>query len=189
MADSMPTEGVALPCPCCGGKPQGPDRFGGGDERSGYNFHMRIICAACGLQVQRKSKHDKAGWESDKGEARAAVLAAWNARSAPEPAAKLTADSVEWVVNDNAELGVKIGNQFFFLYKGYSLVYKDAKHDDGSQMRWRPVFKREFGECCHPVNYEDLRKCGHQHMIGTVSPGDSDEWQDLPASPETKEGK
>ena len=101
---------------------------------------------------------------------------------------------VEWVVNDNAELGVKIGEQFFWLYKGRSLVYgKDISdtaggvvlHDDGkTPMRWRPVFKYEFGECCHPVNYEDLRLCGHPHRIGTVSLDDSDEWQPLPTPPE-----
>jgi hypothetical protein len=104
-------------------------------------------------------------------------------RIAPEPGAKLTAEQVEWVVNDIAELGVKIGNQFFFLYKGGSLVYEDSKHDNGAPMRWRPVFKREFGECCHPVNYGDLRACGYDHRIGTVDPGDSDEWQDLPQPP------
>jgi hypothetical protein len=31
---------------------------------------------------------------------------------------ELSPDVVEWVVNDNAELGVKIGKQFFWLYKG-----------------------------------------------------------------------
>jgi hypothetical protein len=106
---------------------------------------------------------------------------------------KLTDDDVQWVVNDIAELGVKIGSQFFFLYKGRSLVYgehndsrKDgfATHDDGSPMHWRPVFKREFGECCHPVNYEDLRKCGHPHYIGTVNLSDSEEWKPLPAPPD-----
>ena len=92
-----------------------------------------------------------------------------------EPATALTPDRVEWVVNDNAELGVKIGDQFFWLYKGYSLVYRDGTHDDGSPMRWRPVFKREFGECCHPINYADPR------ISGTVSLDDSDDWQELPS--------
>lgn len=89
----------------------------------------------------------------------------------PKP---LAADDVEWVVNDNAELGVKIGNQFFWLYKGHSLVYDDGKHDDGSPMHWRPVFKREFGECAHPINYSNPAR------IGTVSLTDSDDWQELP---------
>lgn len=98
----------------------------------------------------------------------------------------LTEDDVQWVVNDIAELGVKIGNQFFFLYKGHSLVYGEADdpevkdgicvHENGTPMHWRPVFKREFGECCHPVNYKDPR------MIGTVSLDDSDEWKPLPAA-------
>ena len=56
-----------------------------------------------------------------------------------------------WIVNDSAELGVKIGDRFFFLYKGDNIEYKDGKHDDGSPMLWRPVGKREFGEVCHPL--------------------------------------
>jgi hypothetical protein len=41
-------------------------------------------------------------------------------------------------------------------------------------MMYRPVFKREFGECCHPINYEDPR------MIGKVSLDDSDDWKPIP---------
>lgn len=91
----------------------------------------------------------------------------------------------EWVVNDIAELGVKIGNRFFWLYKGESLVYgadaEDVKdgivqHDEGGDMHWRPVFKREFGECAHPLNRADPTR------IGTVSLDDSDEWKPLPAA-------
>lgn len=99
---------------------------------------------------------------------------------------KLTADQVEWVVNDIAELGVKIGDQFFFLYKGGSLVYGDDEKsraagvclnedtDPPTRHMWRPVFKREFGECAHPINRHDPK------MIGTVSLDDSDEWKPLP---------
>lgn len=98
----------------------------------------------------------------------------------------LAPEQVEWVVNDNAELGVKIGDQFFWLYKGHSLVYGTfpeeraagvALHDDGSPMHWRPVHKREFGECAHPINYADPR------MIGTVSLDDGEDWQRLPTTP------
>jgi hypothetical protein len=99
----------------------------------------------------------------------AEALAEMAPRSTP-----LIDDDVQWVVNDNAELGVKIGEQFFWLYKGESLVYDNAEHDDGRPMMWRTVGKREFGECCHPVNYKDPR------MIGTVSLDDSDRWQQLP---------
>lgn len=84
----------------------------------------------------------------------------------------------EWIVNDIAELGVKVGDRFYFLYKGRSLVYDEPVHDeDGKPMHWRPVFKREFGECCHPINYKDPTR------IGTVSLDDDDEWQPLPAPP------
>ena len=105
----------------------------------------------------------------------------------------LTADDVEWVVNDIAELGVKIGDQFFFLYKGASLVYgtDEASQAAGVSLnedvdpptphKWRPVFKREFGECAHPINYNDPR------LIGTVSLDDSDEWRDLPPALASKE--
>ena len=87
---------------------------------------------------------------------------------------RLKAEQVEWVVNDIAELGVKIGDQFFFLYKGRSLVYESRDDaDDGRHMQYRPVWKREFGECCHPVNYKN------PHLIGTVSLGDSDDWKPI----------
>lgn len=86
---------------------------------------------------------------------------------------KLKAEQVEWIVNDNAELGVKIGNQFFFLYKGGSLVYENGTHDDDTLMMYRPVFKREFGECAHPINHDDYSK------IGTVSLSDSDDWKEM----------
>lgn len=93
----------------------------------------------------------------------------------PQPAQALRADDVQWIVNDLAELGVMIRGQAFFLYKGHSLVYKEAKHDEtGEPMRYRPVFKREFGECAHPINYDDPT------LIGTVSLDDSDEWRVLP---------
>lgn len=96
---------------------------------------------------------------------------------APSPAVthRLKAEDVQWIVNDIAELGVMIHGQAFFLYKGHSLVYEDATHDEtGEPMRYRPVFKREFGECAHPINYADPTR------IGTVSLNDSGEWRELP---------
>ena len=101
---------------------------------------------------------------------------------------KLKSEQVEWIVNDIAELGVKIGDQFFFLYKGRSLVYGGdeksvaagvALNEDTeppTPHKWRPVFKREFGECAHPINHQDYSK------IGTVSLDDSDEWKPLPSA-------
>jgi hypothetical protein len=51
---------------------------------------------------------------------------------------------VEWVVNNLGELGVKIGDQFFFLYKGESLLHTE----ESDATLWRRVDKREFGEVC-----------------------------------------
>ena len=50
-------------------------------------------------------------------------------------------NEVEWVVNEMGELGVKIKDQFFFMYKGESYSGGES---------YRPVFKREFGETCYP---------------------------------------
>lgn len=55
----------------------------------------------------------------------------------------------EWIVNDLAELGVKVGPKFYFLYKGES-------YSGGG--KWRPVYKREFGECCHPPDLKGLKE-------------------------------
>jgi len=104
----------------------------------------------------------------------------------------LAEDDVEWVVNDLAELGVKIGEQFFFLYKGGSLVYDPESgheegdirvgYDKGDRMKWRYVFKREFGECCHPINHSDYSKIG----TVTLTVGDWKSLPPLPPAPEVK---
>lgn len=74
---------------------------------------------------------------------------------------QLCCDDVEWVVNDLAELGVKIGDQFFFMYKGQSYVAGE---------KWRLVEKRECGEVCYP---ENNRRDGSRYTLG-------DGWQNLP---------
>lgn len=115
------------------------------------------------------------------GEAVPAMISALQAAALPAVPELLSADDVQWIVNDNSELGVMIRGQCFFLYKGDSLVYEDAKHDDGSPMFIRTVGKREFGECCHPIG-DDISACGYQHRWGEVSLGDSDRWQPMPAA-------
>lgn len=69
-------------------------------------------------------------------------------KSEEEKNFNLTTDDVEWVVNEMGELGVKIGCQFFFLYKGYS--YQGGE-------KYRPIGKREFGECCHPARQDQVK--------------------------------
>lgn len=131
------------------------------------------------------------------------AIAAWNRRSAlPSPAGavqvpQLKADDVEWIVNDNAELGVKIGNQVFFLYKGQSLVYESGKHDDGTPMLYRMVGKREFGECCHPVKfYKEGARLPERYTEDLVyTPGlsfgapEDGAWRALPAAPTQGDSK
>lgn len=58
-----------------------------------------------------------------------------------------------WVVNSLGELGVKVGERCFFLYKGDNIEYdpKDAEH--GAPMRYRRVGKREFGEVQYPAKW------------------------------------
>jgi hypothetical protein len=63
---------------------------------------------------------------------------------------------VQWIVNDNAELGVIVNGAAHFLYKGESLIYEEGTHDDGTPLLYRPVFKREFGECCCPAECYEI---------------------------------
>lgn len=119
------------------------------------------------------------------------VSCCWPKGEAPEPAGYTAVDmgtaaadgyqdgvdnvEPEWVVNSIAELGVKIGDRFYFLYKGRSLEYESPEDEHEKPLMWRPVFKREFGEVCTPINRYA------QGLIGTVSLEDSDEWLPLPA--------
>lgn len=66
-------------CPLCGGRPKAL-KSSGGDERCGYNFHVKIVCVGCGLSLKRESHKDKNGWCDDSGQGTAAVVEAWNTR-------------------------------------------------------------------------------------------------------------
>ncbi len=56
----------------------------------------------------------------------------------------------EWIVNDHAELGVRVNGHFYFLWKGRSMEYETKEELGGPGIQWRPVGKREFGESCLP---------------------------------------
>lgn len=104
----------------------------------------------------------------------------------------------EWIVNDLGELGVKLGERCFFLYKGDNIEYgidgigeaKDgvALHDDGTPMKYRPVGKREFGETqwpakwleagCRQDRYTD--ELVYREGLSFGKPEDAD-WRPLPA--------
>lgn len=109
----------------------------------------------------------------------------------------------EWVVNDLGELGVKVGDRFFFLYKGDNIEYGEcgdkvsdsgiALHDDGTPMRYRTVGKVEFGETCWPVHwvrrgYRDDRyvlELVYEAGLSDGTPQDA-EWRFLPAAAKAK---
>ena len=75
----------------------------------------------------------------------------------PRATATETGDRVEWVVNDIAELGVRVDGEFYWYYKRSSpLVYAKGMHATGQPMLWRPVDYREFGECIHPIHLKRL---------------------------------
>lgn len=103
----------------------------------------------------------------------------------------IKSDDVEWIFNDLGELGVKIGDRFFFLYKGASIDYQDKAigdltHGDdcgaisGQRMKYRHVYKREFGECCHPL--EAIKHyCGDGFPENFMTAyGDIDDWKEIP---------
>lgn len=45
---------------------------------------------------------------------------------------RLEPTQVEWIVNDLAELGVRIGGRCYFLYKGRSMEYPDGEYAEGT---------------------------------------------------------
>ena len=105
----------------------------------------------------------------------------------------INADQVEWIVNSKGELGVKVFNHCFFLYKGYSLEYKET----APEIKYRPVGKREFGETCWPQhwvkrgyrddNYE-LRGSHIQYIQGLSDGKPEDyEWRPLPVPSKPEE--
>jgi len=71
------------------------------------------------------------------------------------------------VVNNLGELGVKIGEQCFFLYKGRSYVGGEE---------YRLVGKREFGECCHPPDLTGFQ----YHNFKGIHGESADLWKPIP---------
>ena len=109
-----------------------------------------------------------------------------------------------WIVNDLGELGVKIDDRFFFLYKGGNIEYGDdegvgsvALHDDGTSMMYRVVGKREFGETCQPLGlftlglfrkrWPDLYQESLVYITGLSDGKQEDgEWKPLPSKKKEK---
>jgi len=96
------------------------------------------------------------------------------------------------------ELGVKVGDRFFFLYKGDNIEYGDdecgnaingvAVHDDGTPMKYRIVGKREFGETCMPLKWILNNRSESRYTEELVfTPGlsfgkpEDGAWRELPA--------
>lgn len=105
-------------------------------------------------------------------------------------------DEPLWIVNDLGELGVKIGERFFFLYKGENIEYGSggkgsiALHDDGTPMKYRLVGKREFGETCQPLAFTVkgvIAPVPYTEELVSAPYGDRPkeaDWQLLPAHPD-----
>lgn len=106
-----------------------------------------------------------------------------------------------WIVNDLGELGVKVGERFFFLYKGDNIEYGEenvgaALHDDGTPMKYRIVGKREFGEVCMPYAWvargqSERRYTVELQFIQGLSFGSPEDgkWRELPAKARRIGGK
>lgn len=104
----------------------------------------------------------------------------------------------QWIVNDLGELGVRVGDRFFFLYKGDNIEYGVdgigeaengiAIHEDGKPMKYRMVGKREFGETCWPLKWIIAGRSQDRYTEELVytqglsfgKPEDG-AWRDLPA--------
>lgn len=85
----------------------------------------------------------------------------------------------EWIVNSMGELGVKINERFFFLYKGRSIEYDANDMEEGEDpIKYRPVRKREFGESCIPEKYVAAGYCSVP--IGVDFVAETSGWEDLP---------
>lgn len=87
-----------------------------------------------------------------------------------------------WVVNNLGELGVKVNDQYFFLYKGDNLQYTEKN------MFVREVKKREFGEVCKPIGFFSPADNGdiRIRITDTYHLEDGDDWKILPPATEGK---
>jgi len=112
-------------------------------------------------------------------------------RPPPEPPKEQMTMSTEprWIVNDMGELGVEIGGRCFFCYKGDSIEYADGVHDDGTQILFRGIGKREFGETVWPMSWINEGRSERRYTqelvyIPGISDGDPDDpaykWAPLP---------
>ena len=97
----------------------------------------------------------------------------------------------QWIVNNLGELGVRVGDRFFFLYKGDNIEYSaDDALEEGDQRLYRMVGKREFGETCHPLKWIIQGRSEPRYTDELVyTPGlsfgkpEDGAWKPLPPSP------
>ena len=107
------------------------------------------------------------------------------ATTTPQSSAPVVGEP-EWIVNDIGELGVKLGDRLFFLYKGDNIEYSGL-HEDGSPMLYRTVGKHEFGEVCHPIAWIQAGRSEDRYTVNLTyhpqlsfgKPEDGD-WRPMP---------
>jgi len=50
----------------------------------------------------------------------------------------------EWIVSNNGEIGLKLGDRCIFMDNGKCVEYSDGRYENGDAVFYRPMKKTEF---------------------------------------------